>query len=69
MPASMREMDFSLRSSKKALKSWIKHRVPVRGDKVLWGKPMRVVENQGGWRGGPDQGPDGGQEDATGAEG
>ena len=43
MPASLLEMDFNSKSSKKALKTWIKQRVPAQGDKILWGKVMRGV--------------------------
>lgn len=62
-PASMLEMDLSFKSSKKALKAWIKHRVPARGDKVLWGKLKREVGIQEAGPEGQDQGPGGAQQD------
>ena len=34
------DMDMKLGASKLKLKEWIKHRVPVRGDRILWGKPL-----------------------------
>ena len=55
MPASMLVMDLSFKSSKQSLKAWIKHRVPPRGDKVLWGKPLREA---GAPQGGQDVGED-----------
>ena len=32
--------DVSLKSTQKELKAWVKHHVPVRGDRILWGKPL-----------------------------
>ena len=61
MPTSLLEMDFNFKSSNKALKTWIKHRVPARGDKILWGKVMRGVGEQGDEPRRQDQGPDGPQ--------
>ena len=69
MPASMLEKDFNFKSSKKALKAWIKHRVPARGDKVLWGKLKREVGIQGAGPEGQDQGPGGAQQDSSVNEG
>ena len=73
MPNNMLEMDLSLKSSKEHLKAWIKHRVPPRGDKILWGKLQRgagvEVGGQGGHGGGQggrgrgQGGRGGGQED------
>ena len=40
MDKDMIDMDMKLRASKIKLKEWIKHRVPVRGDRILWGKPL-----------------------------
>ena len=54
MGPNMLNMDTSTKQSKESLKSWIKHRVPARGDKVFWGKNMReevgLREHQGGAR-------------------
>ena len=75
MPASMLNMDLKQKSSKKILKTWIKHRVPVRGDKVLWGKllpGLDLLEVGPGRPGlGPDgrRRPDGGQHEDAGTEG
>ena len=33
-------MDQKARASKDKLEEWIKHRLPARGDRTLWGKPM-----------------------------
>ena len=56
MPEDMMNMDLNLKISKLKLKEWIKHRVPVRGDRILWGKSLvrRVAQKaeQGG-EGGP----------------
>ena len=60
MPDSMKQLDLSYKSSRQALKGWIKHRVPPRGDKVLWGKPLREAGAQGGEAGGQGGGPGGG---------
>ena len=40
MVKDMIDMDMKLGASKLKLKEWIKHRVPVRGDRILWGKPL-----------------------------
>ena len=62
MPESMLKMDLSFKSSKQSLKAWIKHRVPPRGDKVLWGKPLGVERGQRGGPGGQGGGGEGGQD-------
>ena len=68
MPAYMLDMDISLKSSKEKLKAWIKHRVPPRGDKVLWGKLLREAGVQARAQEGRDQGPDDGQLQDAGSE-
>ena len=40
LPTSLRESDGCLKSTKKELKAWVKHHLPVRGDRILWGKPL-----------------------------
>ena len=40
MDKDMIDMDMKLRASKLKLKEWIKHCVSVRGDRILWGKPL-----------------------------
>ena len=69
MPAYMLDMDISLKSSKEKLKAWIKHRVPPRGDKVLWGKLLREAGVQARAQEGHDQRPDDGQLQDAGSEG
>ena len=40
MPEELRRKDMKLKSSKNELKQWVKHHVPVRGDRILWGRPL-----------------------------
>ena len=40
MPCSLKQKDISLKSTKRDLKAWVKHHIPVRGDRILWGKPL-----------------------------
>ena len=40
LPESIRNMDMTKKSSKNELKKWIRHHVPVRGDRILWGSPL-----------------------------
>ena len=40
MPIMLKSKDIALKSTKTALKSWVKHHVPVRGDRILWGRPL-----------------------------
>ena len=63
MPEELIDMDQTLKASKQKLKEWIKHRVPVRGDRILWGKGLggRVAQDAGqGAADGPgdERGPD-----------
>ena len=66
MPGEIKEMDMTRKHAKKELKKWIKHVIPVRGDRVLWGQPLtgdqrrkRARENPGP----PHQGGGGPEED------
>ena len=49
MSEDLVNIDLELKASKDKLKDWIKHRVPVRGDRILWGRPMggRAAQNEG----------------------
>ena len=49
MPDELLDMDLKLRASKQELKNWIKHRVPVRGDRILLGRALggRAPQDQG----------------------
>ena len=40
MPQDLRSNDTTLRSTKTELKRWVKHHIPVRGDRILWGKKL-----------------------------
>ena len=40
IPAEIKEGDISKKPVREALKSWIKHTIPVRGDRVLWGQSL-----------------------------
>ena len=40
MPPDLISNDITLRSTKTKLKQWVKHHIPVRGDKILWGKKL-----------------------------
>ena len=40
MPDSLRRRDVKLKATQKELKQWVKHHVPVRGDRILWGRPL-----------------------------
>ena len=37
IPGTLRSKDISIKSTKTALKAWVKHHIPVRGDRILWG--------------------------------
>ena len=51
MSEDLINIDLKLKASKLKLKEWIRHRVPVRGDRVLWGRRLGGVaaqnQNQG----------------------
>ena len=52
MPPDLISNDITLRSTKTELKRWVKHHIPVRGDKILWGKKltkehMRIANETG----------------------
>ena len=60
MGPDMLNMDTSTKHAKESLKSWIKHRVAARGDKVFWGKSFREEDGQRGQQDGGhggDRGP------------
>ena len=40
MPDGLRRKDVNLKATKIELKEWVIHHVPVRGDRILWGKPL-----------------------------
>ena len=40
MPESLKSGNISLKAVKKELKAWVKHHIPVRGDRILWGQPL-----------------------------
>ena len=40
MPDAFRRKDVKVKATKTELKQWIKHHVPVRGDRILWGRPL-----------------------------
>ena len=46
MDKDMIDMDMKLRASKLKPQEWIKHCVPVRGDRILWGKPLVGIGHQ-----------------------
>ena len=41
MPESLRTMDVTQKITKIWLKAWVRHHIPVRGDRTLWGKPLK----------------------------
>ena len=43
MPESLRSGNISLKAVKKELKAWVKHHIPVRGDRILWGRPLTGI--------------------------
>ena len=60
MPQHLKHKDITLKSTKKELKVWVKHHIPVRGDRILWGKPLsgdmrRKKKNNEETDGGDDQ--------------
>ena len=40
MPGEVQNGDMTKRKGKEGLKKWIKHVIPVRGDRILWGQPL-----------------------------
>ena len=40
MPNKLSKRDVKLKATQKELKQWVKHHVPVRGDRILWGRPL-----------------------------
>ena len=40
MPGRIKEGDMSKKPAKEELKKWIKHTIPVRGDRILWGQSL-----------------------------
>ena len=51
MPESLITMDVTQKVTKTQLKAWVRHHVPVRGDRILWGKLLtgemrRKLRNQ-----------------------
>ena len=62
LPEGLRMKDARLKTTQTELKQWIKHHVPVRGDRILWGKPLtgemkrriRVNEVSEDGNGGPE---------------
>ena len=40
MPDALRRKDVKVKATKTELKLWVKHHVPVRGDRILWGRPL-----------------------------
>ena len=40
MPEALRRCDVTLKSSKTELKRWVKHHIPVRGDRIMWGRAL-----------------------------
>ena len=40
LPEVLRRRDVKLKATQKELRQWVKHHVPVRGDRILWGKPL-----------------------------
>ena len=69
MNQEMLNMDTTTKQSKESLKSWIKHRVPVRGDKVFWGKLVTPERGLGGHQGGGQGGGNNEPQDPGGNEG
>ena len=66
LPEALRSKDATKKTTKTELKSWIRHHIPVRGDRILWGSPLtgemrrRRGANQGGGGQAPGaSGPDG----------
>ena len=49
MSEDLVNIDPELKASKEKLKDCIKHQGPVRGDRILWGRPMggRAAQNEG----------------------
>ena len=60
MTETLRSSDVTQKSTKTALKDWVKHHVPVRGDRILWGRPLVGEMRRRGRTngGGGDEGPD-----------
>ena len=40
MPESLQSSNIAQKAVKRELKAWVKHHVPVRGDRILWGQPL-----------------------------
>lgn len=63
----MLSMDVTSKHGKEQLKVFVKHRVGVRGDKVLWGKHLREGgqwnRQEGGCNQGGNEGPTGREQD------
>ena len=55
MPEQTRQGDMTKRRGKEDMKRWIKHTIPVRGDRVLWGQML--TGDQRRRRNGATQGP------------
>ena len=64
MPEALRRKDFNLKATKTELKQWVKHHIPVRGDRILWGRALsgemrRRKRNPGVGEVGGGEGPEG----------
>ena len=46
IPQDLRSNDNMLRSTKLELKRWVKHHIPVRGDRIMWGKKLIEEKRQ-----------------------
>ena len=55
MPVVIKEGDMTKKPQKENLKRWIKHTIPVRGDRILWGQPLTGAQRRRRAR--EDQGP------------
>ena len=40
MPLSLKNSDITRKATKNELKRWVRHHVPVRGDRILWGRAL-----------------------------
>ena len=60
LPEALRRQDVKLKATQKELKQWVKHHVPVRGDRILWGKTSsRRNKEKKEWKNGDgDVGPE-----------
>ena len=66
IPEHIKQEDMTKRTGREELKRWIKHTIPVRGDRVLWGRPL--TGDQRRRRGRTDQQPQDPEEGASGED-